>query len=259
MPRVLRHVPTNIYWLIDVRPETLIEWPKGRPFYCGKTIFDVDVRFAHHRNALQRYPNRPVSQWLKVCEGHVRVQRMEVVPFGESWVEREQFWILTLRTLYPGGANITSGGQGTPGNVHTRETRARMSAAKKGRNLSPEHCAKISAVHRGRKRPVETGRRISNALKTSESSIAYHASRVGQKQSIVTRNKIGASKIGKKRKPFSKEHLAALSASKKGRVVTVEHRAKISAAKTGKKRDPFSPEWRANLSASQRKRHREVA
>lgn len=38
-----------------------------------------------------------------------------------------------------------------------------------------------------------------------------------------------------------------MSAAQKGKTLSSEHRAKIGASKVGKKRQPFSPEWRAKL------------
>lgn len=187
MPRVPNTRPTSIYWLFDARPETLVQHPDGRPFYCGKTVLKSNRRFAQHRNAALKHPTTPIAKWLNECGDHVRVQVMEHVVASDDWAARERFWISMIRLLYPGGANITAGGDGTPGNVQTAEARA----------------------------------------------------------------KIGASKKGKKRKPFSAEWLASLSFSKKGKPKSAEHRLKTATAKTGKKRAPFSAEWRANLSAAQ--------
>lgn len=190
MPRIPNLRPTLIYWLVDIRPETLISHPSGRPFYCGKTILESKVRFAQHQRAALKYPSKPIAKWLHKCGEHIRIQTMEMVIALDDWAARERFWISTIRLLHPGGANITAGGDGTPGNVQTAETRA----------------------------------------------------------------KIGASKMGKKRAPFSVEHLANLSSSKKGKPKSAAHRLATAAAKTGKKRAPFSAEWRANLSAAQRAR-----
>jgi hypothetical protein len=186
MPRRPNARPTLIYWLFDMRLQAIVQCPRGRPFYCGKTVFEPHVRLNQHRAAANKHRHRPVAKWINSCGDFVRIQVMESVPITADWVEREKHFIATLRFLYPGGANVTEGGQGTTGNIMSMETRA----------------------------------------------------------------KIGLSKVGKKRKPFSIDHSARLSAALRGREISSEHRAKIAMSKIGKKRKPFSIEWRANLSAA---------
>jgi hypothetical protein len=246
--------PTNIYWLIDVRPETLSKRPAGFPFYCGKTIFDVNVRLARHRRTVEKYPNRLISKWLKECGEHIRVHILEVVPNSLDWSARERHWITITRHAFPGGANTTDGGQGTPGNIHTDEARNKMSKSKRGKKLSAEHCLKLKLVRIGKKHSTETRDKMCRSAKESAKVSEYHLSQIGQKRSDETRSKISAALRGKKRKKFSAEHVAKISATLRGRVFSPEHRAKISAAKTGKKRKEFSAEARANMSAAHRAR-----
>ena len=80
------------------------------------------------------------------------------------------------------------------------ETCAKMGAAKKGRKMSPEFCAKMSVVHKGKKISPETCAKISAALK-------------GIKFSPETLAKMSAVKKGRKRSP---EFCANLSAALKG-------------------------------------------
>ena len=86
----------------------------------------------------------------------------------------------------------------------------------KGRKMSPEFCAKISAARKGIKRSPETLAKISAANK------------------------------GRKRSP---EHIAKHAAALKGRKYSPEHRAKISAARKGIKK---SPEFCAKMSVIQK-------
>ena len=59
--------------------------------------------------------------------------------------------------------------KGRPGNVtmlgrkHSPETRAKMSAAHKGKQKSPEHVAKVAASHKGKKRSDEHKKKLSIA------------------------------------------------------------------------------------------------
>lgn len=77
-------------------------------------------------------------------------------------------------------------------------TRARMSAAQKGRVFSDETRAKMSAWQLGRKLPAETGARIA-------------AANTGKKRSRETRIKMGAWQVGRR---LSEETRAKISATK---------------------------------------------
>ena len=110
---------------------------------------------------------------------------------------------------------------------------AKISAARKGKKLSPEFCAKMSAVRKGKKLSPETCAKIS-------------AARKGIKRSPETLAKISAANKGRKRSP---EHIAKHAAALKGRKYSPEHRAKISAARKGIKK---SPEFCAKMSVIQK-------
>lgn len=217
MPRVPNTRPTFIYWLFDLRPETLaLHGSKGWPFYCGKTIESVIQRVKNHRAVARKHPNRPVSKWLNACGDSVRFSIIEVVSSSDDWRERERFWIKTIRLFYPGGANVTDGGEGTPGLVQSSEHRAKISAAHKGRKLSPERRAKMC----GRVVSAETRAKISAASK-------------GRKHSPETCTKISAGHKGKQK---SDETRSRMSAAQKGRTFSPEHAAKLVIARTGKRR-----------------------
>lgn len=98
--------------------------------------------------------------------------------------------------------NATEGGDGAVGHQKSEETRAKLSAALKGRVLTAEHRAKISAR------------------------------RKAERASAETKAKYAAAKVGKRRGPPSAETRAKMSAALKGRPgrqQTPEIRAKISA------------------------------
>ena len=91
----------------------------------------------------------------------------------------------------------------TAGKIHSDESRAKMSAAKKGKPGKPhneEHRAKISAANKGKTHNEET------------------------------RAKMSASRKGR---TFTEEHRAKMSASNKGKTHSPETRAKMSAANKG--------------------------
>lgn len=94
------------------------------------------------------------------------------------------------------------------------ETRARISAAGRGKSKSEEHRARIGE------------------------------SQIGKRLSEETKAKISAAHIGKK---LSEEHKRKVSETSKGRIKSPETRAKLSAANKGR---VFTPEHLANLSAA---------
>jgi hypothetical protein len=127
---------------------------------------------------------------------------METVLADGDWRARERHWIHTIRLFYPGGANLSDGGEGTPGAVHTPEARAKMSAVRKGKKHSLEHCAKIGAANRGKKHSSESRAKSSAAKKGNKFS-------VGRVLSAETRAKIGAKQIGNKHTPERRAKMTA--------------------------------------------------
>lgn len=194
----------------------------------------------------------------------------------------ERYWIAFLRTMVEdGGYNLTAGGEGCF--QPSQETRARMSAAQKGRTHSPEIRAKIaagldtpeirakqSAASKGKTRspatrakmsawqtgrilPSETLTKMSAVNKgktaTPETKAKMSASHKGRTHSPATKAKISAWQKGRKLTP---EHRANISAVRKGKIHTLEHRAKISEAGKGRLHTPAT---RSRISAALKVRH----
>lgn len=141
------------------------------------------------------------------------------------------------------------------------ETLAKISAASKNRVVSAETREKIKRLHTGKVRPPATGKRISAALKGRKLT-PEHCARISAAKmnpSAETRVKLSAARKGKRHSPEaiariraaaqnpSEEARAKMRAAATGRVLTLEERAKISAAHKGRKR---SAEARANMSAA---------
>lgn len=101
---------------------------------------------------------------------------------------------------------------------------------RKGHKLSAETRAKMSAAHRGKTFTQEHRDRIA-------------AAKTGQLNTPETRAKISAALTGKKRGPLSPEHRARIGAAAVGNrygsfIKTAETRAKLSASLKGRKRPP---------------------
>ena len=156
---------------------------------------------------------------------------------GKVWYNNGSESILTFEGEQPKGfirgrklseetkAKISAARKGKKGKPHSEESKAKISAAnkgKKGKPLSEEHKAKISAANKGKPLSEETKAKLSASLKDN-----------------IPWNK------GRK---LSEEHKAKLSASLKGREFSEETRAKLSAARKGKKRGPYKKKHKAKIS-----------
>ena len=115
--------------------------------------------------------------------------------------EKEMFWIKELDTFEGDGYNLTAGGGGFLGGIHTEEAKRKIGEAGKGRTLSAEHKRKLSETHKGKTLSVETKRKISEANKGNQNSL-------GAKRSAETIRKMSEAGKGK---TFSVEHKRKLS------------------------------------------------
>lgn len=141
--------------------------------------------------------------------------------------------------------NIARDASTTRGLRHTAESKAKMSAALKGKSAynrgkpgprpSLETRAKMSASKKGRKVSPETKAKMSEAAK-------------GRKYSPEARAKMSAGQKGRKHSPESR---ARISEANRGRTMPLEAIEKIRAANTGRK---HSPESRAKMSAAKQGR-----
>jgi len=129
---------------------------------------------------------------------------LEEVPF-EQWQESERSWIAKLRAEGARLTNITEGGICGPRDEQTR--------------------AKISAAHKGKKKPPMT----------PETRAKIAAAKIGKKRGPMPVEWRAAIGIAHKDRQFSEEHRAKLSAAKMGHPVSPEARAKIAAGHVGKK------------------------
>lgn len=119
----------------------------------------------------------------------------------------------------------------------SEETKAKMSASKKGKTRSAETKAKMSAANKGKTLSDETKAKIRIANK-------------GRAVSEETKAKLRSANLGKSR-DLSVESRAKMSAATKGKTQTPEHIAKLALARTGSKR---SEETKAKMRAAKLKR-----
>lgn len=131
--------------------------------------------------------------------------------------------------------NMTKGAGSCLGRVASEETRAKMSAARKGRNKGPrseQHCRNISAALKGKPRP-------------ESAMAALQAARRAYKFTDEDRKAIGDATRrsyaeGRRDRTVSEEHRRKIAETLRGRKASEEARANQSAAQTGKKRGPYN-------------------
>lgn len=146
----------------------------GKP-YVGQTRQKLGARIRQHKSSKKKH-GIDVAIAKYGWEGNFAVEVIEECSV-EKLNEREIFWIAKVNSKEPNGYNLTDGGSGTNpsdetrakisanhadvsgennpfyGQKHSKETRAIMSSAKKGkkgRKHTPEEIAKISASNKGK-------------------------------------------------------------------------------------------------------------
>lgn len=197
--------------------------------YIGQTTMPLYKRWHAHKKA----NGRCIS--IAAAIKKYGVDAFEIIEIDRAFSreeldEKEVAHIAAANTLDPQfGYNLRPGGMSA---TFSEETRALMSARKKGGTLAEEHKAKIALAGKGRRH--------------SEASI--------QKQSLA---KLGKPKSPEHRanmcKPrpafvMSDSHKQAISAAATGAIFSDARREKISTALTGRKKGPLSEETKAKLS-----------
>lgn len=159
--------------------------PNGDPFYVGKGSgkrcreFTVS-RTLRHRNTVAKYGRGNIGVYVFPCDSQ------------EQALDDEARWIAQLRGEGWNLVNVTNGGEGPSGYVHTEEDRRKMSNAlignKRvlGQKRSAETRAKIAQATTGKKQSAETiAKRVAKNL--------------GQKRSLEVRERMSQAAYGRKR------------------------------------------------------------
>lgn len=150
------------------------------PFYIG---IGNDIRRAYSKS------NRNIH-WLRiVSKTDYEVDILFDDISYDFAKEKEIEFIALYKRKQDGGilCNITKGGDGVLGLVHTEESRRKMSEPNKGKTLSEWHKKRISELRKGKPIPEETRRKMSESVK-GEKNHMY-----GKKASEETRRKMVAS------------------------------------------------------------------
>ena len=150
------------------------------PFYIG---IGLDTKRAYsktHRNA----------HWKSIVgktDYEVEVL-FDEIDYEYAKIKEKEFIALYKRKV-DGGilCNLTLGGDGVLGIVHSEEAKEKMGAPNKGKTISEWQKKRTSEFHKGRKRSEETKKKM------SESALGEKNSRYGIKASKETRQKMSDS------------------------------------------------------------------
>lgn len=122
------------------------------------------IRGTHHAPHLQR-------AWAKYGESSFQFNILELCEPHEL-LDREQGWFDLSRPEY----NVCPTAYSTAGRIHSPETREKIAKSKAGLKLPPrsdEYKAKLSALHKGKKKPEH----VMRALQNGRASVVYSEDR----------------------------------------------------------------------------------
>jgi group I intron endonuclease len=142
----------------------------------------------------------------------------EVIDFAESMRElneKERYWVKFYNCKDPVGYNLTDGGEGIAGYLHTEETKSKISKKLEGKNhplfgkhykCSEETKEKMRQAKLGRKNQDQSRRMKGekNPMKRLEVRAKFMGDKNSSKKAEV-KEKIRKSKLGKKRGPNKRQ------------------------------------------------------
>jgi group I intron endonuclease len=219
---------------------------------------DVAKRWREHK-LCARKPEAQSRLYLCMKRYGIKNFSIEVIASARGLEDAqmcERSLIGQHNTYMPHGLNMTLGGEGADGHIPGASTRAKMSAAGKGRKKSAEWRAKISAAHMGKKKSpeaVEKSRASRMGMRPTPESIAKGQEtkrRNGYVVSAETRALMSRILTGKKRSTEQRERIRQANIKYAAEnPITPERRAKLVAAAS---HNLQNPEWVAKRVAARR-------
>lgn len=178
----------------------------------------------------------------------VRKHDFLVVIYRHSLPETCAFSLerMMIRAIKDGLCNMTFGGEGQSGLVHTEESRRKMSASRMGeknhfygKTHSPEVRERMSAAKKGRPGPklsAEARAKISDAnrgrVMSDEARAKMSAAWIGREITPEWRANLSKAQKGRKHSP---EHVKNQADAQRGKKLSEEHKAAIGNFHRGKK------------------------
>jgi hypothetical protein len=232
--------------------------PDGTPFYVGKGFgnraYHIERnRNPHHRHIVAKYGAMNIRVYIFECDSETQALTDEIHQIAQLRAEGHNL------------ANITNGGDGVSGLVHSEKTRRLLAkkAAMASRAIwnDPEYRERMSRIRSEQYHPTglrhteNAKRRIGEASKCNQYALGYHHTeeakeRIG-KASVGRKPYLGRKHDDKTKQKMSEAHMghetsaetrAKIGAAHRGKTITEEHRAIISKTHKGK---PWSTARRA--------------
>lgn len=249
--------PDKFYVYEHWRPDT------NCCFYVGKghgdRAFRLNKRNRHHRHITRKLSELGLSVEVRIISD--RMSEPDALAFE---IERIKFWREAQGFL----TNITDGGDGVSGLVHSDQSKELMRLKRKAQKVVHSEATrkKIAAAnriaHKGKKNPDHSAR-MTGRRHSPEHRAKISAGNIGKVPSVETRQKISAANKGRIVSDEARAKMRAAQLGRKnpehslrmsGRKLSEEHRAKIGAAGKGRP-GPWagktpSAETRAKLSAA---------
>jgi group I intron endonuclease len=137
-------------------------------YYIGSSI-NIKQRWMEHKSELKsnKHSNKRFQNaWNKYGEENFIFNILETIKDKEKLIEREQAWLVWTKCYNRNiGYNLSLTAGSCLGYKHSKETKKKVSLAKKGIKFTDEHKAKISAANKGKKRSDETCLKLSISAK----------------------------------------------------------------------------------------------
>ena len=162
---------------------SLVDPDSGLIRYVGKSTKGLSRPKSHCQpSRLRADPHTYKSRWIKGLLAQGKTPDIFVLDICENTSEletSEKKWIAHLRKLMVPLTNSTDGGDGMSGHKPSAETRAKISAANKGKPVSPDHRAKIGVANSGRSPSLEARAKMSAVHKGKPKSL-WHRARISE-------------------------------------------------------------------------------